>query len=145
MRRIILIAFLSLLWALPAFAAGKNKNQNIMSATEVAVGVPVSVTKSNPSNREGYLIVKTENETPDASLVVTVLNAHSSGDVLVCTGTAITTNTTWVIHLGSSLTPADGVDQNCIFPMARDVKYTFTVTGVDSDFDVTADMLWVTD
>ena len=145
MRRILLLALLVV--SLPSFAsaAGKNKVQNILDAVEVAVSVPISVTASNPSNSTGYLIVKTENETAAASLVVTVLNAHLSVDVLVCTLTAITTNTTYVALLGSSLTAADGIDEGCIFPMARDVKYTFTVTGAGSDFDVTADVLWVTD
>jgi hypothetical protein len=145
MRRILLCALLIALLPSLSSAAGKNKNQNIMSATEVAVSAPVSVTKRNPSNRTGYLVIKTENETATASLVVTVFNAHSSGDILVCTLTAITTNTTYTALLGSSLTAADGIDEACIFPMARDVKYTFTVTGVGADFDVTADVLWVTD
>jgi hypothetical protein len=145
MRRVLLCALLLVLLPSLSSAAGKNRNQNIMSAVEVAVSAPVSVTKTSPSNSTGYLIVKTENETSAASLVVTVLNAHRSGDILVCTLTAITTNTTYVALLGSSLTAADGIDEACIFPMARDVKYTFTVTGGGSDFDVTADVLWVTD
>lgn len=146
MRQTIVIGLLALLWALPALGAGKNRIQRILNTVEVAVGVPITVTLTNPSNREGYLIVLTENETAAASLVVTVLNASSSGDVLVCTLTAITTNSVWVAYLGATLTPADGLDQaNCPFPMARDVKYTFTVTGAGADFDVTADVFWITD
>jgi hypothetical protein len=145
MRRTILLAALLVLIPSLTNAAGKNKSQSILSSVEVATGAPVTVTKGNANHREGYLVILTENETTPASLVVTVFNAHPSGDILVCTVAAITTDSVWVVYLGPTLTPADGIDANCIWPMSNLVKYTFTVTGTDADFDVTADMLWLTD
>ncbi len=127
-----------------AYAAGKNKRQAIMALTEVAEGAPVTVTINNRNNSTGYFKFKTENETPSASLIVTIFNVTPLGDILVCTTTAVTTNTTWTTLLGSSLTPADGIDQACIFPMASRVKFTFTDSVSSTDFDVTAEMEWVT-
>ena len=146
MKERILIAVLAiLLCAAPAGAAGKNARQVIMALTEVAVSVPITVTIDNPRAREGYFVFTTANETPSASLIVTVFNSTPLGDFLVCTTTAVTTNSQWTTLLGSSLTAADGVDQACIFPISRRVKFVFTVTGDSSDFDVTADMEWLTD
>ena len=148
MRRSLAL-FLSLLavfLALPidAHAAGKNKRQVIMALTEVANGAPVTVTITNPSNASGYLVVKTENENGAASLVVTVFNSTVLGDFLVCTSTAITTDTTTVVLLGSTLTAGDGITDVCDFAMGTRVKFVFTDSVSSTDFDVTADMEWVT-
>ncbi len=143
MRRLILFAA-SLLIALPVWAGVEdNVVQLVMADTEVAVGVPISATISNTYHTAGYLVVKTENETSAASLTVTVLNSTALGDFLVCTLTAITSNTTEVALLGSTVAAADGVTDACDWPMSDVVKFTFTVTGAGSDFDVSATMHWV--
>jgi hypothetical protein len=146
MRRFVLSVYMLALMLLPGPAlagAARNVGISIMAETEVAVGVPVSVTISNPWYTTGYLIVKTANETATASLVVTVLNVTSTGDILICTSTAITTETTTAIYLGHSATAAEGITDVCDFAMSRSVKFTFTTSGAGADFDVTADMEYV--
>ena len=145
MKRRFLIALLICLLPISAGAAGKNRRQVIMALTEVAEGAPITVTLANPNHREGYFKFKTENENGAASLIVTVFNVTPLGDILICTTTAVTTNTTWTTLIGSSLTAADGIDQACIFPMGGRVKFTFTDSVSSTDFDVTADMEWLTD
>ena len=147
MTRRLLFWALALLLLIPAHAgaAGKNARQVVMALTEVAVSVPVTVSITNPNHITGYLVVKTENETATASLVVTVFNETLLGDVAVCTLTAITTNTTTVALLGSEVTAAQGITDACDFPLGRLVKLTFTTSGAGADFDVTADVEWVTD
>ncbi len=128
-----------------AYASGKPTRQAIMALTEVAEGAPVTVTISNSRWRTGYLVIKTENETTSASMIVTVFNVSPLGDVLVCTTAAITTNTTSTFLLGSTLGAGEGVLAPCDFPLGRRVKFTFTDSVSSTDFDVTADMEWVTD
>jgi len=144
-QHVILLAVLAALFPLSASAATKSSIDPVMAITEVAVSVPITVSISNPRNSQGYFTFTTANETATASLIVTIFNASVLGDILVCTTTAVTTNSQWTTYLGATVTPSSGVDQNCIFPMARDVKFVFTVTGAGADFDVTADMLWVTE
>ena len=86
----------------------------------------------------GYLTVKTTAEVATASLIVTVLGVNSNDAYLICTATAITTETTWVVLLGSAVTAAEGVDQVCDFPLPQTVRFTFTVTGAAASFDVRA-------
>jgi hypothetical protein len=145
MKQSFLLAGLLALLLFPstAGAAGPNERQVVMALTEVATGTPVSVSVLNQNHTKGYLVVTTANETATASLVVTVFNEHELDDTLVCSLTAITTNSTWVTLFDSSLTAAAGVDQVCIWPMGRLVKLTFTTTGTNADFDVTADIEWV--
>jgi hypothetical protein len=124
--------------------AQHNTRQVIMAETEVANGAPVSVTITNPWHKSGYLVIKTANETGAASLVVTIFNVHGGVDHLVCTSSAITTETTTTMVLGSSLTaaaPYQAVD--CIWPMGEVVKFTFTDSVGATDFDVTAHMEWL--
>ena len=93
-RSSALLALLLLLFVPQLSAAAtawENTLQTVMASTEVATGTPVTVTIGNRYHDTGYLIVKTENETAAASLVVTVLNSTALGDILVCTMTAITT------------------------------------------------------
>jgi len=144
MRRILyLVTALLLLLSLPAAAAWPNSGQSVMALTEVALGAPVSVTIRNQRHTSGYLVIKTENETATASLVVTVFNVSDSGSFLVCTTTAITTETTTIALLGSTVGAADGITDACDFPMSREITFTFTVTGAGADFDVTADLEWL--
>jgi len=147
MTKRLLFLMLALLLFLPASAgaAGKNARQVVMALTEVATGTPVTVSITNPRNITGYLVVKTENETATASLVVTVFNQTALGDVAVCTMAAIATNTTTVALLGSEVAAAQGITDACDFPLGRLVKLTFTTSGAGADFDVTADVEWVTD
>ncbi len=142
--RISISLLLLLLFVAPAFGAGKNKRQEVMPLTEVATGAAITVTIANPSNRTGYLIVKTENETATASLVVTVSNVSTLGNALVCTLTAITTNTTTIALLGSLIAAGGPLADACDFPMSRLVQLVFTTSGGGADFDVTAEIQWVT-
>jgi hypothetical protein len=136
------LGILLLFLASPIFA--EEKLQAVMATTEVSTsGGAVSKTITNPYSQTGYLFVKTENETATATLAVTVYNSSTLGDVLVCTLTDITTETTSVALLGSTVAAAGEVLDACDFPMGRQVKYTFTVSGAGADFDVTADMEWV--
>jgi hypothetical protein len=143
MKRALLLVLLLLLPS-AAGAAGPNERQVVMALTEVATGTPVSVSVLNQNHTTGYLVVKTENETPTASMVVTVFNTTELGDVLVCTMAAITTDTTTVALLGSLAAGSqEGVTDACDYPLGRIVKITFTTSGGSADFDVTADIEWV--
>lgn len=128
----------------PAYAAF-NHTETVLAITEVATGSPVVAALANDYNTTGYLIVKTENETAAASLVVTISGSNSVGNVLLCTSSAITANETNVIMIGSLAAAGEGIDDACDFPMTRIVVFTFTVTGAGADFDVTAAIEWVAD
>ena len=144
MRRLSSILLTGLLLMAAPVHAAYNNVQSIMTSTEVATGAPVSVTVTNNlHNTSGYLVVKTENKAASASLVVTVLNVTASGNFLICTSTAITTDTTTIIMLGSTATAADGVTDVCGFAMSRSLIFTFTTSGGSADFDVTADVEWL--
>ncbi len=144
MKRAFLIALLILLLPFSAGAAGKNKRQVVMSLTEVATDTPVTATVNNSNNAAGYLIVKTENEAATADMVITVLSTTVLGDTLLCTLANITTDTTSLFLLGSTVAATGAILTVCDFPMPRRVKFTFTTTGVGADFDVTAEMAWLT-
>jgi hypothetical protein len=144
----LLLVALALLVPALADAAGKNARQVVMAETEVSTaGGAESVTIPNPNHTSGYLLVKTADETASASLVVTVSNSSTLGDVLICTSNAITTETTTAILLGYLGNAEEGIasGNECELPAGRSVKVTFTVSGAGADFDVTADMEWVTD
>lgn len=136
-------AVLAPLVAGPAFAVTRNARLSIMAITEVATGAPVTVNINNIDHAAGYLSIKTENETSDASLVVTVFNKNPLGDILICTTSAITTEKTTVIMLGHWTTAAAGIDEVCAFPMAIAMAIVFTTSGGGADFDVTASMEFV--
>lgn len=138
----LVLASIFTIVSLPIFAAEPTR-QSITTGNEVSTaGGAESVTITNDGGAVGYLTVKTENEEATASLVVTVFNSTPLGDFLVCTMTAITTDTTTVALLGSTVTAADGITDACDFPLTESVKFTFTVTGAGADFDVSADMDW---
>ena len=140
-------SFLALLVVLfvaaPASAQLRNKQQAVMAITEVATGTPVAVKLSNVGARTAYLVVKTENETAAADMVVTVTIESALGDILVCTSSSITTNTTTNILLGSLAAAAEGIDDACDFPLGGGLNFIFTTSGVGADFDVTAELQWV--
>ena len=140
---VVLAAFVVSLFASLADAVGPNERQVVMALTEVATDTPVTVSVANRNHATGYLVVKTENETATASLVVTVFNETLLGDVAVCSMTAITANGTNVALLGSEVAAAQGIADACDFTLSRLVKITFTTTGVGADFYVTADIEWV--
>lgn len=137
---LMLGALLAPLVAGPAFAGSRNARISIMPITEVATGTPVTVQINVIESSIGYLLIKTENETATASLVVTVFNKNPLGDFLICTTGAITTETTTVIMLGHWVTAARGVDEVCEFPMSLAVEFVFTISGAGADFDVTASL-----
>lgn len=139
----ILVACLLLIFAAPAAAQLRNARQSIMALTEVNNSAPVTVQLANLGRKTGYLVVKTENETTEASLVVTVTIESPLGDILVCTSTAITTNTTTYILLGSTIAAAAPITDACDFPLGRTLNFIFTQSVADKDFDVTAEMQWV--
>jgi len=135
---------LVLLCSMSASGQNINSRQTLMTATQVATGSPVTVTIDNIGYSSGYLIVKTENETATASLVVTVTGDNDLGDISLCTTDAITTNTTEHTLLGAmpgvENVPPD-IENICDFPLTHRLNFTFTVTGVGADFDVSADFL----
>jgi hypothetical protein len=114
-----------------------------MAITEVATGTPVSVALSNIGRKTAYLVVKTENETNSADMVVTVTIESVLGDVLVCTSSSITTETTTTILLGSTAAAAEGITDACDFPLGATFNVIFTTSGAGADFDVTAELQWV--
>ena len=140
---VALAAFVVSLFASLADAVGPNERKVVMALTEVATDSPITVSVANRNHATGYLVVKTENETATASMVVTVFNETVLGDVAVCTMAAITTNTTTVALLGSEVAAAQGITDACDFTLGRLVKITFTTSGSGADFDVTADIEWV--
>ena len=148
MRRFILFWALIVL-LVPSVASAiesttdKNVREVIMALTEVAVGVPVSVTIDNPGHTAGYLVVKTENETAAASLVVAAFLSSPLGDEAICSTAAITANVTTTSLFGSLAAANGQVSTACDFPMPRSIKFVFTVTGAGADFDVTAEMQWL--
>lgn len=152
MRRWILGLVAALLVAVPASA--KNATSHLHSGT-IATGAPVTLNIVNPQATTGYLRIITSNEAATASLAVVVNNTYLdvSGDgsigapdlslgqgYPVCTGTAITTATTWVMLLGSTQSASEGIDQACDGPLADALSVTLTVTGTDASFHV--DVLW---
>lgn len=133
-----------LLAAAPALAQLRNTRVPIMSITEVATGTPVTVALTNVGARTGYLVVKTENETATADMVVTVTIESALGDILVCTSSSITTDTTTNILLGSLVAGgAEGITDACDYPLGANLNFIFTTSGVGADFDVTAELQWV--
>jgi hypothetical protein len=141
----VLMVVVLICLSLPA-NAGKAKRQTVMAITEVSTaGGPVVKTITNAQNATGYLVVKTENETATASLVVTVYNGSTLGGILVCTSTAITTDTTTNILIGSTVAAGEGITDVCDFPTGRTNTIVFTVSGAGADFDVTAEMEWVSE
>ena len=146
MRRIIGL-FLALtavmVFAVPASAQLRNKQQPVMAITEVATGTPVTVKLSNVGYQTAYLVVKTENEAAAADMVVTVTLESALGDILVCTSASITADTTTFILLGSLAAAGEGIDDACDFPLGGGLNFIFTTSGVGADFDVTAELQWV--
>ena len=65
------------------------------------------------------------------------------GDILVCTSSSITTNTTTNILLGDLAAAGEGITDACDFPLGRSLNFIFTTSGAGADFDVTADLHWV--
>jgi hypothetical protein len=143
-KRILLGLLLATLVAIPVAEARRNERQVVMAETEVATGTPVTATIANVDHTTGYLIVKTANETATASLVVTVTIESALGDVLICTSTAITTDTTTNILIGSLAAGGqEGVTDACDYPAGLGLNFIFTTSGAGADFDVTAEMQWV--
>lgn len=148
-KRLLLGAALLFL-AIPVFAQGKDKTEHLLDSQVIATGTPVSVTVSDPTHSAAYLIIQTSLETNTATLTPTVSLVSAAGDTLLCTGPAITTETTTAIQVGSGIATSvggaggsEGIDANCPYPLARSTKFTFTVTGALADFTVEADLEWV--
>ncbi len=140
MRRFLsmFLAMVLVVFATPA-SAGRGKVIEILDEVEVATGTPVSVTKTIRDTTSGMLIIETENETAEASLVVTVHNVNPIEDTTICTVTAIEADLVYTAFVGANIGATDGIDQQCTkIPMGPAVKFTFTVSGVGADFDVTA-------
>lgn len=134
-----------LLSASPAAAQAMNRREVLMTSEEVATGAPViKYITDNLGAESAYLHVKTENETADASLVVTVYANETLGSMLLCTSTAITTNTTTHMLLGSlAAGGAEGITDACDYPLTRSLTFIFTTSGAGADFDVSAVLHWL--
>lgn len=144
LSKVFLLVAMVLMLVMPAGAASKFSHQNLKTDDEVSTASGAeSVSITNARWNTGYLTVTTANEVATASLVVTVFNTLAGGDVLVCTMTAITTNTTTVALLGSTVAAAEGITDACDFPLGSTIKFTFTVSGAGADFDVTSDISFV--
>ncbi len=140
----------SLLMALSATA--EHTSVELMALTEVATDTPITVNydSSTVTRRDAdhgvidsqfesaYITVVTTNETATASLILTVFGVNDLGAYLICTSTAITTETTTTILLGSLATAAGGIADACDFPLPKSLRFVFTTTGVGADFDVQA-------
>ena len=141
--RYLIGLLLAALVAYPALAV-TNAGETLITSQEVSTaGGAFTKTITNVGRSTAYLVIKTENETPDASLVVTVTMESPLGDMLVCTSGAITTNTSTVMLLGSTAAAAEGIDTACDWALGRTVNFIFTVTGASADFDVSAELQWV--
>ncbi len=149
MKYRLLVALLALCaFVSPAGAAGKNSIQRVMTATEVAVSADVDVVITNAQHDTAYLVVQTENETATAVMTVRIETAgHAGAAKVLCTTAAdtITTNTTTIWLLGSLVPLGNNVTYACDMPLPMLFNIEFVVTGAGADFDVTADLLWLTD
>jgi len=133
-----------LLFAAPAIAQVMNRREVLMTTEEVATGTPViKYITNNLGSNSAYLHVKTENETADASLVVAVYANETLGSTLLCTSTAITTNTSTHMLLGSLAAAGEGITDACDFPLTRSLTFIFTTSGAGADFDVSAALHWL--
>lgn len=102
-------------------------------------GVPAySIVVNNPNHTRGYLVIKTENEVGTASIATIVQNASIIGYYTIATLTAITTETTTVVLLGSDVAAGEGVDEVFDFPLADRVFFVFTISGGGAEMDITA-------
>jgi len=145
----LFVAFLLAAWlAMPvvADAQGKNDVETVLTTTEVSTaGGAETVAITNPNHGAAYLIVKTENEVATATLDVTVKVESSLGDQTVFTNTTdISTNTTTIYLVGSSGGAEGVVAQAGDMPLPRDFNVIFTVAGAGADFDVSAELHYVT-
>lgn len=139
MRRLLAgIAVLLLASALPSSA--QEFVSRSLSAQTVATGSPVSATYSGLASDgpSAYLLITTANEVNTASLVVTVLGRNAAGTYLLCTSSAITTETTTAVLLGSLAAAGEGLTDVCDFPLPQSLTVTLTVSGTDASFDVSA-------
>jgi len=140
---VLLIAIMLTLSA-PALAGIKGRGDLVTEANTVSTaGGAESFLLNNVGTTFAYLTTVTSEEVGTASLVITVYNVTPQGDVLLCTSSAVTTETTTAILLGSSVTAASDVDQVCTLPLSRRVKVTFTVTGTTASFDVDSGIEWL--
>jgi hypothetical protein len=137
MRKVLALAALVLLVATPA-AAWRNVPVEILDDVTVSNGAPNSVTFSNPTASSMLLIYTTADEVATASLVVQVAITTAIGDIVICTGNAVTTETTTTMLVGSRAAAAGSIDLACDYPMAANMKVTFTVTGGGASFDISA-------
>lgn len=138
MRRILALALALLLLAVPA-VAGRNTSHLIVDDVTVSTaGGALSVTVSNPSATTAWMIFETSNEVNTASLVVTAYAVTALGDLLLITTGAINTEVLRSVLVGSL--GAGGSNPNGIsdFPATIRLKFTFTVSGADSSFDISA-------
>lgn len=150
-RLIFILTLITVVFVFPiaSYASGKSTRQQIMAVTEVAAGAPVLISGLNtPNNSRGYLIVETTNETSTCTLTVILYGMLQGGNQPLCTLTAITANTTWIVAIGEifeGFTPSESIDQICEWPIPDQYAVGFTCAGAGADFDVAADIYWLTD
>lgn len=137
MRRLIGLLLLLLIVAAPA-TGWKNTRLEVLDDVTVATGTPATFTFSNPTASSMLLIYTTADEVATASLVVTVAVVTPLGDFTMCTGAAVTTETTTTMFVGSRAAAAGAIDIACDYPMAANMKVTFTVSGGGASFDISA-------
>jgi hypothetical protein len=141
---------LGLLLALVMFAspavAGKAKTEKALTGQVISTaGGAVTVTITEPAHSSAYLIVETSAETATASLAITASLVNALGNTVLCTATAITTDTVTTILLGSTVAAGEGITDACDFPLGRATLLSFTVTGGGADFTVEADLEWISE
>lgn len=137
------LAGLALCCLVVASGAEASERQRILASQALTTaGGPVSVTVATKGPGPIYLVINTSSEVATASLEVTADLAHQFSDTnTLCTSSAITTETTTVVLIGSDATAGSGVATVCPFPLAEATTFTFTVTGASAGFTVAADLI----
>ena len=146
MRKWILA--LVVILALPCVSGASQTGTKslVAAATTIATGAPLSPTWTNPGHNSGVLYIRTQNEVATASLQVRVYTNAPDGQVFeVCTPTAITANGVAFIWIGPGANTNGAYTQACDVPLTRDMGFTFTVTGAGASFDVTSDLMLISE
>ncbi len=143
MKRLLAIVAVLTILIFPASTVASRGNVSSLLVAQVVEDTTVTATVPAWFSHSGYLVITTAGLIGVPSLAVTITTAGITADI--CTVTAITTNTEWVVHIGLPATAATGgVDQVCSFPLTGTTVFTFAVTGTTvPTFTITADMYWL--
>jgi len=140
----MILAVFALLFATMASAQDNARHVVLEETTLATAGSPYTYTVHNQNHSTAYLIIKTANEVATATLIPQISGSSALGDYALGTGSAITTETTTVILLGSDKTAAGGVAEAFDLPLPKDFQIAIAVAGSGASFDVSIELQYVT-